>query len=275
MSVSSQSAIRGTVKWLHRYFFGSRPGYWAAAAFCRLMKHSVFSARTRALVDFDLMRMKARVGMPKRPVQPFQTKLHLGCGKRIVSGWLNVDVVNSDCQVDLAAGRLPWPDAVFESIICQHVVEHLELFSEGLPLLRELRRVSKPNAEIWLSCPDMEKVCKAYLLDKGATLRAEFEREFPQLAEWKALPSQMINSLFHQEGEHKNLFDFELLAWACHKAGFIDCSRVTEADLLKRFPEFPARNDGNHTLYIRAVCPEEECVESSKNRMGLCAVTYV
>jgi|GEM_PF-438137 len=250
--MSSESAIRGKVKRVQGYFFGTRLGYWTAAAFCRLMKHCVFSARTRTLVDFDLMRMKARAGMPKRPIQPSQAKLHLGCGKRIVSGWLNVDVVNSDCLVDLAAGRLPWPDAVFESIVCQHVIEHLELFNEALPLLRELRRISKPNAEIWLSCPDMEKVCKAYLLDKGATLRAEFEREFPQIAEWKALPSQMINSLFHQEGEHKNLFDFELLAWACQKAGFIDCTQVAEADLLHRFPEFPPRHDENHTLYMCA-----------------------
>jgi predicted SAM-dependent methyltransferase len=216
------------------------------------MNQCVFSERTRVLVDFDLMRMKARLGMPKRPVQPSQAKLHLGCGKRIVAGWLNVDVVNSVCSVDLAAGRLPWPDAVFEFIVSQHVIEHLELFNEGLPLLRELRRISKPKAEIWLSCPDMEKVCKSYLLDKGATLRVEFEKEFPPLAEWKELPSQMINSLFHQEGEHKNLFDFDLLAWACQKAGFIDCTRVTEADLLSRFPEFPKRNDENHTLYMRA-----------------------
>jgi predicted SAM-dependent methyltransferase len=203
-------------------------------------------------MEFDTLRLAARLAQPSRQIVPASSRLHFGCGKRVVSGWVNADVVDAEVSVDLASGVLPWKDGVFEVMVGQHVIEHLELFDELLPLLREFRRVAKPGAELWLSCPDMEKVCRAYVSDKGAILRAEFEREFPGLAEWKELPSHMINSLFHQDGEHKNLFDYELLAWACRKAGFIECDRVTEADLLRRFPEFPARNDENHTIYIRA-----------------------
>ena len=237
--------------------FRTRLGYWMVHTLCGFMGCGVFSERTQLLINFDVLRMKARLSPPRRHLVPSQAKLHLGCGKRLVSGWLNADIANADSVVDLASGHLPWADSVFDAIVSQHVIEHLDLFEEVIPLLRELRRVAKPGAELWLSCPDMEKICRAYLVDKGATLRAEFEQEFPKLAKWKETPSHMINSVFHQSGQHKNLFDFDLLAWACTQTGFGGCSRVTEADLLRRFPEFPARNDGTHTLYIRASIPKD------------------
>lgn len=65
-------------------------------------------------------------------------------------------------------------------------------------------------------------------------------------------PQEMINRIFHQGGEHKNLFDFELLSWALKKAGFGSGEQVGEADFLNCFPEFPRRADDYHSLYVRA-----------------------
>jgi hypothetical protein len=64
--------------------------------------------------------------------------------------------------------------------------------------------------------------------------------------------SQMINHLFHQNGQHKNLFDFELLEWALTTSGFIGVRRVSEGDVLARFPEFPERGDDLQSLYLYA-----------------------
>ncbi len=178
--------------------------------------------------------------------------LHLGCGKRIVPGWLNVDVVGGEQLVDLGCGALPWPDGVFEAIVSQHVIEHLELFDEVIPLLRDLRRVAKPGAELWLSCPDLEKTCRSYMEYRGADMLEDFITRFPSLAAWRPIPSHMINALFHQDGEHKNLFDYDLLCWSCRQVGWRDCVRVDEAQLLSRFPEFPPRNDDYHSIYICA-----------------------
>jgi hypothetical protein len=49
-----------------------------------------------------------------------------------------------------------------------------------------------------------------------------------------------------------NLFDFPLLKYVLGRAGFDDCVRVDEKDLLERFPDFPPRRDDYQSLYVRA-----------------------
>lgn len=215
--------------------------------------HIVFGRRTIQLMWFDLLRLRARVrGGWRRDLTPTSTRLHLGCGGRRVSGWLNVDVAASDFDVDLTS-RLPWRAGSFDAIVSQHFIEHLELFSELLPLFQELRRVLRPGGEIWLSCPDMEKVCRSYL--DGRVTELVNDRggrgDLSHSAEG-APPPQIVNDLFHQWGEHKNLFDYELLEWALANSGFTEIRKVDEAALLQRFADFPVRHDDGHTLYVSA-----------------------
>jgi hypothetical protein len=179
------------------------------------------------------------------------------CGNRRISGWLNVDVAGSEWDVDLAAGTLPWNNGQFTAIVGQQVIEHLELTSELLPLLAALRRVAQVGAEIWLSCPDLERVCSAYAENRGQGLiddrltRPNLGLAALGMAE--VPPQHMINFLFHQGGEHVNLLDFELVSWALHRVGFGNCEKVDEARLLERFPEFLPRNDDRYSLYVRAI----------------------
>ncbi len=63
----------------------------------------------------------------------------------------------------------------------------------------------------------------------------------------------MANHLSHQDGEHVNLFDWPLLEWGLREAGFSGIRRVTEAELLARFPGFPERRDEVQTIYVAAV----------------------
>ena len=217
-------------------------------------RHRVFAPRTAALMEFDLARLKARAKHPAKGAQitAFYDQLHFGCGARRIPGWLNVDVSNSDYDVDLASD-LPWRDGQFSAIVAQQVIEHLELQSELLPLLRELRRVSKTGAEIWLSCPDMGLVCQSYGDDKGQGLVDDWLTRYRGPAPVADMPSQhMINYLFHQSGEHRNLLDADLLTWALMNSGFAECQQVGEEQLLQRFPEFPPRRDGRYSLYMRA-----------------------
>jgi SAM-dependent methyltransferase len=117
--------------------------------------HVMFSTRTLQLMWFDVLRLQARIRRLRRnDLEPSCNKLHLGCGSRRVAGWLNVDVIGSDYDIDFIT-RLPWRSDSFSAIVSQHVIEHLELFGELVPLLSELRRVLQPGGQIWLSCPDM------------------------------------------------------------------------------------------------------------------------
>lgn len=212
-----------------------------------------FSRRTRSSLRFDWLRFCARIKHQGRSGRtPPSTRLHFGCGGRKIPGWLNVDVVGSEFDIDLAA-PLPWKDGVFDCIVSQQVIEHLEIESETLPLFGELARVSRPGAEFWVSCPDLAKVCRAYFEDDGCQLLEDRQTRFP--LPWPAgMPySQMINVMFHQGNEHKNLYDFPLLKWLLEKQGFAQVERVNEPLLRARFPEFPERNDDFHALYVRAV----------------------
>jgi predicted SAM-dependent methyltransferase len=221
------------------------------------MKHflkSVVSYESRQALRFDVQRLRVRVGnFWRRNLAASTDRLHLGCGRRRVEGWLNVDVSGSDLNVDLSC-PLPWRDQQFSVVVSQHVIEHLELHRELLPLLREIRRVCKPRAKVWLSTPDLAQVCRSYHASGGADLLADRLVRQPGWSQvMSGLPaSQMINHLFHQMGQHKNLLDYDLLNWALTQAGFINCRRVNEQLFLENCPEFPVRQDDWQSLYVQA-----------------------
>ena len=204
--------------------------------------------KTRIRSRFTLLQWK----LSKREIP---RKLHVGCGKRRVPGWLNVDIQNSEFDLDLGYGKLPFPDSHFSAVASQHVIEHLELERELIPLLYELNRCMVPGAEIWLSCPSMYKVCKSYLEDGGVGLLQDRISRFPNWSLKGLPPSHIVNKLFHQHGQHKNLFDFPLLTAVLEKTGFVDVKEVDERAFLNRFPEFPERNDGFQSIYVSALVP--------------------
>jgi predicted SAM-dependent methyltransferase len=249
-----QTMIRQVTRTIASRVFGTRFGQAMLRLGLRATQYRVFSPRTTKLMAFDLDRLRARSKHPPADARLSapSDRLHVGCGERRVPGWLNVDVISSDYDVDLASD-LPWRNAQFSAIVSQQVIEHLELESELLPLLRELRRVSKPNAEIWLACPDLERVCRSYDEDKGQGLIDDrFSRPHGDPGARDVPPQHAINFWFHQAGEHLNLLDFGLLNWALLRTGFVDCQRVTESDFLRRFPEFPPRNDDRYCLYVKS-----------------------
>jgi predicted SAM-dependent methyltransferase len=137
------------------------------------------------------------------------------------------------------------------------MIEHLDLKSEVLPLLCETLRVLVPGGELWLSTPDIEKVCRSYLDHRMQDMVEDRKPRWRGYSLGEYPSSQMINDLFHQGGSHLNLFDFTLMDWALSKCGFVRIQRTLEADLLERFPGFPVRNDDLQTLYVRAWKPQE------------------
>jgi predicted SAM-dependent methyltransferase len=236
--------------------WSNRLAYMTASLVTSVFQYRVFSHATARQMRFDLVRMATRARGRRIAAVPASPRLHIGAGHRRVPGWVNADLISEEAPIDLAA-PLPWRDGVFEAIVGQHVIEHLQLEQQVLPVLRELHRVARPGAEIWLSTPDMEKVCRDYLQTGGQGLidswRARNPTKASPVAQFPA--SHMINRVFHQSGEHKNLFDFDLLRWTLEHTGFASCERADESAFLARFPAFPRRGDDFHTLYVRALKP--------------------
>jgi len=203
--------------------------------------------------SFEYKRMTTRWFQKKRKMTAQKPNLQLGAGIRKVNGFVNVDLSGADVNLDLTYKALPWKDDSFENIVSQHLIEHLYIKDELIPLLTELHRMLKTNGSLWLATPDMEKICQSYIKNKCADLVADRKERMP---DWDlgGYPTQhMLNDLFHQEGEHKNLFDFDFLTWILNQAGFKKVEKIAEQDLINQFPDFPKRNDELQSLYVKAV----------------------
>lgn len=99
---------------------------------------------------------------PSSPV-----KLNLGCGDKILPGYVNVDVAPSragqkpDVLCDLR--RLePFKDGTADEILSVHVVEHFWRW-EVVDVLREWSRVLRPQGKMILECPNLRSACEEFL----------------------------------------------------------------------------------------------------------------
>jgi len=214
-----------------------------------------FDRRTISYIKFDMRRAWTRWRMHGRRGAPTERRLHLGAGSRIVPQWLNCDIVGSQHDVDLAACPLPFVDAHFTDIVSQHTIEHLEFDPKVLELFADCFRMLQPGGAVWFSCPDLEKICAAYVQDRCRTLDVGLKRHWPH-AEAAGFPVQhRINFYFHQAGQHRNLMDFEMLAWGLAHAGFVDVTHENEAAFLAAYPGFPPRRDDFESIYVAARKP--------------------
>jgi len=84
------------------------------------------------------------------------SKLHIGCGYRILPGWLNADLrprTKEVLQLD-ATQRFPLPSNHFQFVYSEHMIEHIP-FSDGSTMLSECFRVLCPGGRIRLVTPDV------------------------------------------------------------------------------------------------------------------------
>ena len=87
--------------------------------------------------------------MDKNDSDPCKKKLHLGCGRMILDGWINLDIMDLpgvDITADLDDCRknpLPFCENSIDEILCSHTIEHLQ---NTLDFMQELHRIAKPDA---------------------------------------------------------------------------------------------------------------------------------
>lgn len=99
-------------------------------------------------------------------------KLNLGCGDKILPGYLNVDVVASrrgfkpDVICDLRE-LTPFEDNSVGEILSVHVVEHFWRW-EVLDVLKEWVRVLKPGGTMILECPNLLSAAQELLKNPAA-----------------------------------------------------------------------------------------------------------
>lgn len=142
-------------------------------------------------------------------------KLHLGCGKRFIPGFVHIDAVDYP-HIDHVAtiDNISFiPENSVDLIYNCHVLEHFKRRDVGR-VLQEWKRVLKPSGTLRLSVPDFAKLCEIY----------QNEGEI----------DHVIGALFGRQDYlyniHYNVFDFASLKRDLEKAGFVNVRRYDWRD---------------------------------------------
>jgi SAM-dependent methyltransferase len=100
--------------------------------------------------------MLREIGHRCEGVRDVSKKLNIGCGRNILSEWINVDYAvlpGVDVVYDLercAEAPLPLENDSVDEFLLSHVIEHLH---HTLPLMQELHRVAKAGAKAVIRVP--------------------------------------------------------------------------------------------------------------------------
>lgn len=85
-------------------------------------------------------------------------RINLGAGGNILPGWINTDLSYADpsLRVDITK-PLPWPDNSAETVLAEHVVEHVS-GPNCLRLFDEVYRVLQPNGVLRVCVPAIDQI---------------------------------------------------------------------------------------------------------------------
>jgi predicted SAM-dependent methyltransferase len=146
-------------------------------------------------------------------------KLHIG-GKEPHPDWkiLNVQPGEHVDFVGNASCLEKFTDSSIESIYASHLLEHF-LYgynNELLITLSEWYRVLKPGGKIYISVPDLRKLCWLFL------------NPDIDYSERYHLMRVIFGGQVDEYDVHKVGFDFDILAMYLAEVGFLECEQVEE-----------------------------------------------
>jgi SAM-dependent methyltransferase len=105
---------------------------------------------------------------------PAKMRLNLGCGDKILPGYINVDVAavrggqKPDVLCDLR--RLgPFADGCADEVLAVHVIEHFWRW-EVVEILRDWARVLRPGGRMIVECPNLLTACAEILKDPAGAV---------------------------------------------------------------------------------------------------------
>lgn len=142
---------------------------------------------------------------PPPTAAPDRPRLHVGCGRARLEGWINIDAQDLpgvDVVADVTRG-LEFRDC--EAVYAEHFLEHL-CVDHALEFLVEARRTLGEGGRLRLSTPNLDWV---WLTHYRLEAEPEEKREM----------AVQLNRAFHG-WEHRFLWNRELLGEALESSGF-------------------------------------------------------
>jgi predicted SAM-dependent methyltransferase len=142
-------------------------------------------------------------------------KVHVGCGKNYLDGWLNTDISGQyDAYWDLMGDTAPFEKGGVDVFFMEHVLEHFTL-KEGVKVLGKMSTYLKKGGVLRVVVPSLESLIDGYLNDTNFLVTNN--ELFPNKK--LAFKAQLVNQTFYGFG-HKNMFDKNLMRFALRSAKF-------------------------------------------------------
>jgi len=162
-------------------------------------------------------RVKKRIVEPVKRRFDSPYKLHLGCGKIKLDGWVNVDLDSELADVDIVwdlSMGIPVDDATCSFIFCEHLIEHFTS-EQGAFFLSECNRVLSAEGVLRIATPSLDhiidEICRGNWRAQDWLSQPEYH--FIQTR------AEMLNIVFRWWG-HQWLYDREELHRRLREAGF-------------------------------------------------------
>jgi hypothetical protein len=175
---------------------------------------------------------------------PSPPRLHVGCGRVRIEGWLNLDIQalpGVDLVVDVYQG-LYWKDV--EAVYAEHFLEHLDL-DRAVVFLVDVHRCLAPGGVLRLSTPNLDWVWETHYSNASGE-------------ELRRLQGLRLNRAFHG-WRHRFLWNRVLLGDALVACGFKDLRwcRYGESSRevfrgLEHHDTYEDRPDLPHVLIVEA-----------------------
>ena len=153
-------------------------------------------------------------------------RLHLGCGTRLLDGWLNSDFsprTTGSIRID-ATQPLPFATDTFAYVYSEHMIEHIDRL-DGERLLAEVCRVLRPEGRLRIATPDLGRLlalfrpAEEYTGDEQRYIDEIAKDHLPGVEPGAATAVQILNNNVREWG-HQYLYDAASFEAALARAGF-------------------------------------------------------
>lgn len=150
-----------------------------------------------------------------------EPKLHMGCGRYSLEGWLNADINLDHNSVDIfldARDPLPFEDDRFQFVFAEHLIEHLT-FDEGRRFCKEAFRILRPGGVLRISTPDLQFLL-SYYADSSEAADKFTEYHTEEFLRMDVRSRALVISNFFYDFGHRVIYDLDLLGELLREAGF-------------------------------------------------------
>ena len=154
----------------------------------------------------------------QRVFQQIDLKLHLGCGSKILKGWVNIDLKPREgvTVLRLPDGLKHFKDGSVRFIYASHIVEHLDYRTEAPALVKECYRLLAPGGVWRIMVPGIERILRAYVTDDAEFFKGQAQRH----PAWCTTKLEHLMYALQQDGRHKYGYDFETMSKLLSAGGF-------------------------------------------------------